>query len=122
MENPEEFIRHYEQALEAQKWESVAPLIHENCVATFSEGTYIGKEEVASAFSKTFDLIKDESYKISNIHWAIKNENMAVLIFNFNWAGIIKGQKVAGGGRGTSTLVNTNGVWQLLAEHLGPNA
>ncbi len=122
MEGPEDFIKEYELALETQRWESVEPLIHSNCVATFTEGTYIGIREVESAFRKTFELIKEEQYKICNIHWIIKNNELAVLVFNYNWSGIINGQQMSGGGRGTSTLVNVDGKWLLLAEHLGPHA
>lgn len=70
MSNPQEFILAYEKALATQSWENVAPLIHEQCVATFSEGTYIGKAQVESAFRKTFSLIKGEKYAISPIHYS----------------------------------------------------
>jgi ketosteroid isomerase-like protein len=69
MKSPQEFISAYEKALATQSWEQVAPLIHEDCVAIFSEGTYTGKAEVESAFRRTFSLIKDEKYSISDIHW-----------------------------------------------------
>ena len=117
----EEFIEKYEAALAAQDWNQISPLIHDNCVATFSEGTYKGKLQIESAFRKTFDLIKDEAYKLSSIHWAMKTESIAVFTYNFNWSGIINGESASGGGRGTSTIINNDGKWQLIAEHLGPN-
>ncbi|MDC0002850.1 nuclear transport factor 2 family protein [Porticoccaceae bacterium] len=122
MEYIKHFISSYESALATQSWEQVSPLIHTDCVATFSEGTHIGKNLVESAFRKTFNLIKDETYKINNILWAIKSESLAVIIYNFNWSGIINGKLASGTCRGTSTVININGQWQLIAEHLGPNA
>ncbi len=122
MENVEEFIHDYEAALATQDWDQVSPLIHDDCVATFSEGTHIGKSQVESAFQKTFDLIEDETYRISNVHWAIRSESIAVVVYNFEWSGIINGVRASGGGRGTSTIICDNGRWQLIAEHLGPNA
>lgn len=120
MNQPQEFISAYEKALASQSWDNVAPLIHEQCVATFSEGTYIGKAEVEAAFRKTFALIKEEKYKISNIHWVRETENTAVFIHHFSWSGIINGQFASGSGRGTSVLTKENGRWQLICEHLGP--
>ena len=122
MKKPEDFLKRYESALATQSWDKVEPLIHENCVATFSEGTYKGKQEVESAFRSTFQLIKEERYTISNVDWVLKTNELAVLVFNFKWSGLIHGQHMSGGGRGTSTLINCNGQWQLLAEHLGPDA
>ena len=122
MKSPQEFISAYEKALATQSWEQVSPLIHEDCVAIFSEGTYIGKAEVEKAFRKTFTLIMDEIYAISDIHWVQETENTAILIYIFSWSGIIDGQPASGSGRGTSVLVKQDSRWQLLCEHLGPLA
>jgi len=122
MSSPEQFIHQYEKALATQQWENVAPLIHEDCVATFSEGTYKGKAEVEQAFRRTFALIQDETYAISNVHWVQKTETIAVLVYNFSWSGVINGQAASGSGRGTSVLTKQDGEWQLICEHLGPNA
>jgi ketosteroid isomerase-like protein len=118
----EQFIPQYESALATQQWENVAPLIHEDCVVTFNDGTYKGKTEVEATFRRTFALIQDEIYSISNIHWVQKTESIAVLIYNFSWSGIINGQPASGSGRGTSVLTQQDGKWQLICEHLGPNA
>lgn len=118
--SPEEFISAYEAALETQDWELVAPLIHENCVATFTEDTFVGKAAVEGAFRKTFELIQDETYKITDIHWIEQNDDYAVLIYIYNWSGVINGEQASGSGRGTSVLINESGSWQVLTEHLGP--
>lgn len=47
------FMRTYAQALAAQDWAKVEPLIHEEACVQFSEGT--------------FQLIKDEVYSISDV-------------------------------------------------------
>jgi ketosteroid isomerase-like protein len=120
MKKPQDFITAYETALATQYWENVAPLVHENCVATFSEGTYKGKAEVEAAYRKTFALIKDETYKISEIHWVQTTESHAIMTYIFNWSGVISGEPASGSGRGTSVLVHEQGKWQLICEHLGP--
>lgn len=119
---PEEFINCYEEALSTQDWFVVEPLIHHNCVTTFSSGTYRGKSEVEKIFRRNFDSIKSEHYKISNVHWVTKEVTYAVLTFDYRWTGLINGKRVEGGGRGTSVLVSVAGQWQLISEHLGPGA
>ena len=120
--SPIEFISAYEKAISAQEWEMVDPLIHPDCVVTFTNGTYKGKQEVEGIFKKNFELIKDEDYKITNVHIVKEESDYAVFIFKYKWSGIIHGRPAEGGGRGTSVLVKNNGSWQLISEHLGPDA
>ena len=121
--SPEEFIRAYEQALAAQNWIIVDPLVHENACVTFSNGTlHKGKLAVRKAFEANFSIIKDEIYTISNVHWISKGSEMAVYLFEFNWSGLINNQPASGSGRGTSVLIKEKDKWLLLVEHLGPKA
>ncbi len=118
---PEDFLTQYVAALETQNWDVVAPLIHPDCVAVFTEDTFKGKAAVEGAFRKTFALIKDETYSIDNLHWVLQRDDVAVVTYHFHWSGVIHGQSASGGGRGTATLVYADGRWLLLSEHLGPN-
>jgi len=120
--SPEAYIAAYEAAMATQQWENVAPMIHDNCTVTFNDGTYVGKPAVEGAFRKTFNLIQDETYRMTNVHWVQKEAESAVLIFIFEWSGIINGEPASGSGRGTSVLTRESGNWQLLSEHLGPLA
>jgi len=120
---PEDFIHAYETALASQDWAQVDPLVHTDACVTFSNGTvHKGKSAVQAAFEKNFSLIKDEKYSISNVHWVLKNNETAVYLFEFQWSGVIGGKPAQGAGRGTSVLINTDGKWQLLIEHLGPKS
>lgn len=123
MSNPEDFIPAYQSALGTQNWSNVQPLIHERACVTFSTGAvHIGKPEVKKAYEKNFSIIRNEEYKITNVHWVKKTTAMAVYLFDFHWSGIIAGQKASGSGRGTTVLIIEDGRWQLLTEHLGPAA
>lgn len=118
---PEDFVVLYEAALATQEWQSVEPLIHEDCTVTFSNGTsHRGREKVRAAFQKNFDLIEDENYSITDLHWVKKGEGFAVFTYSYRWSGTINGKEASGTGRGTSTLIQNGGVWQLVSEHLGP--
>jgi len=120
--NPEEFIEKYEAALATQNWQSVAPLIHKDACVTFSSGEYFqGTIAVQKAFERNFKLIEDEKYAISDLHWVRKSEKYAVCTYAFHWQGLIDGKPASGSGRGTTTIIQEDGKWLLLAEHLGPS-
>ena len=119
---PQYLMKKYEEALASQKWSNVDPLMHSNVCVTFSSGTFKGKAEVREAFKNTFSLIKDEEYLISDLHWAYIGNQSATCLYRFQWTGLINGLPSSGGGRGTSVLINVDGKWQILTEHLGPNA
>ena len=116
---PEDFIRAYEVALKTQNWENVDPLVHDNACVTFSNGAvHMGKSKVRAAFERNFSMIKSEEYSIQNVRWILKNESMATFVFEFYWEGIINENPAKGSGIGTSVLINQNGMWVLLTEHL----
>lgn len=118
--SPEDFVKSYEMALSAHGWEAVDPLIHQNAAVTFSDGsTHIGKENVRNAFERNFAVIKDERYSISHVQWVLKSSDTAVFLFDFAWEGLVDGKPAGGSGCGTSVLINVEGKWQLLVEHLG---
>jgi hypothetical protein len=52
------------------------------------------------------------------LKWIAVSGSHAVCRYTFRWAGTINGQQRTGSGRGTNVLVNTNGTWQMLHEHL----
>ncbi|MEM6915143.1 MAG: nuclear transport factor 2 family protein [Verrucomicrobiota bacterium] len=120
---PESYLTQYEQALASQDWSQVAPLIHDDCTVTFSNGTtHRGKEAVRKAFERNFELIEDEEYAISEVHWAAREANFAVVTYVYDWSGLIQGEKASGSGRGTSTLKGNGDIWLLISEHLGPKS
>jgi ketosteroid isomerase-like protein len=119
---PEDFVRRYESALASQQWSAVDPLIHDDACVTFSTGTvHRGKCAVRAAFEKNFSIILDERYRIANVHWVLKAEQLAVYLFEFQWRGQIDGEEAHGSGRGTSVLAFDGEAWRLLVEHLGPS-
>lgn len=119
---PEQFITAYERALASQQWINVEPLIAANACVTFSTGAvHQGIEAVKQAYEKNFSCIKNEMYSVTNIHWVMKTNEMAVYLFNFQWQGIINGEPACGSGKGTATIVLVENKWKLIAEHLSSN-
>jgi hypothetical protein len=117
---PEDFITAYQNALAAQQWSQVEPLLHPSACVTFSTGAvHCGIAAIEAAYTKNFALIEEEKFAITDVHWVIKNDTLAVYLFRYAWSGIINQQAASGSGRGTATLVCENGKWLLLAEQLG---
>jgi ketosteroid isomerase-like protein len=116
--SPEQFLREYERRLGEHQWSAVANLIHNDAVFIFSEGTYHGKVEIGRAFTRTFETIQNEQYTISNLEWLVITDEVAVCIYDFHWQGIVNGQEMSGGGRGTTVLQKSAMGWQIVHEHL----
>lgn len=117
---PKQFIEAYKTALATQQWANVESLIHTNACVTFSNGAvHKGIAAIKQAYERNFALIKNEDYQITNLHWALKGETMAVYLFTYRWRGIINGQSANGAGKGTAVIVFEEGQWKLMAEHLG---
>jgi ketosteroid isomerase-like protein len=120
--NHEALLAEYKNALSTQRWEVVAPLIHEKACFVFTEGTYVGKAAIEAAVRATFDLIKNENYSIVNLVWVHVSDTYAICTYDFTWSGLISGKQAAGRGRGTTVIVFDQGKWQIIHEHLGPSA
>lgn len=120
---PMDFIRDHERALASRSWVSVEPLIHDDAIVTFSDGSvHKGKASVKLAFERNFALINDEKYVIQNVAWVSETPSMAVFAYDFAWEGLVNGTLTRGSGVGTSVLVSDDGRWKLLVEHLGSRA
>jgi ketosteroid isomerase-like protein len=115
---PVEFLREYELKTNTHRFEEVAPLIAENAVYWFNDGSFQGKEAIRQAFEKTWAFIQDEHYGLENLQWLVNDDLTAVCIYLFRWQGKIEGRLVQGMGRGTSVLEKSNSDWKVIHEHL----
>ncbi|OBR46977.1 YybH family protein [Paraburkholderia tropica] len=120
--NHQRLLAAYKDALATQRWDVVAPLIHEDACFIFSEGSYFGKAAIEGAIRATFDLIRSEHYAIKNVVWTYIHDDSAACAYEFEWSGLIEGQTASGTGRGTTVLVRVEDRWQIIHEHLGPSA
>lgn len=120
MNTVQDEMKLYEAALSNQTWEAVQDFFHENCTVVFAEATYFGKKQVSGAIQKTFSLIKDESFLLTNINWTITRDDFASCTFHFEWSGTINGKRFTNPGRGTALWVKENDRWQIVNEHFGP--
>ncbi len=115
------FVKEYEHALGTQVWSSVAPLISDDAIVIFSNGSlHAGKEAIRAAYQHNFNTIKGEQYRIENVHWLVETPDAAAYSFEFHWAGKIGGRVASGSGRGTAVLARNDDRWLLAGEQLGP--
>ena len=112
------FLMRYEQANNSHEIDRVMPLIAEDAVYWFSDGSYRGLDEITGAIARTFDAIRDEKYEISDLEWVVMAADHAVCRYRFFWTGVIDGQPRSGRGRGTNLVVKRDGAWKMQHEHL----
>jgi ketosteroid isomerase-like protein len=112
------FLKTYEQAANSCDFANVAPLISNNAIFWFTNGTFAGKEAIRRAFEDTWAKIKDEVYTISNIQWIAHSDTVAVCVYDFTFDGIAENKRQIYKGRGTNVLQKSDGKWQIVHEHL----
>ena len=117
------FVKEYEHALASQDWKSVAPLISDDAIVIFSNGSlHAGKEAIRVAYQHNFNTIKGEEYRIEKVHWLAETMDTAAYSFEFHWRGVIDGREASGSGRGTAVLIHNDDRWLLVGEQLGPKS
>lgn len=94
------------------------PLISPDCKFWFSSGTFVGLQQTRQAFEKTWAMIKDEVYALTEIQWIAESEQAAVCTYTYHWKGLIDGKPCEGRGRGTSCFRKETDGWKIIHEHL----
>ena len=116
---PAEFLREYESSGRTGGVEHTLRLIDDNAVYWFSDGTnHVGKAAIERAIRRNLELIKDETYRISDVVWVVQSSDVAACIYRFDWSGIYRGAPASGSGRGTAVLARKGDSWVVVHEHL----
>jgi hypothetical protein len=115
---PVEFLHEVEQKTNTHRFEEVAPLIADNAIYWFNDGSFQGKAAIRAAFERTWAGIQDEQYAIEDVQWLVDDEAVAVCVYRFRWQGMVEGRQMEGMGRGTSVFQKVNDRWQVIHEHL----
>jgi ketosteroid isomerase-like protein len=119
MSSPEDLIREYSTRTNSHRFEQVAPLIDVDAVYWFSDGsTHEGIDAIRSVFEHNWSAIHNEVYRIEDVRWLTRDEQIAVCVYRFRWEGDTNEGHRAGEGRGTSVLRNVGGSWRIVHEHL----
>lgn len=113
-----EVLKKYEVEINKNNFDLLVPLISRDCVFWFSSGTFCGLDETRKAFEKTWNMIKNETYWLSDIQWIAEGDSASVCIYTFHWNGIIDDKHCEGKGRGTSCFRKEGSEWKIIHEHL----
>jgi len=115
---PVELLKKYELANNSHDIKQLRRLIHDDATYIFTDGVFKGLGEILNAIKHTFDLIQDETYKISDVSWVFESDKLAICTYKFQWQGKVNGRSESGGGVGTNIIKNDGTGWKMLHEHL----
>lgn len=122
-QTPDALIEAYERATNSHDLEATLALVAEEAVYLFSnQAVHVGKEEIARALQRNFDLIQDETYSTAGLTWLVETEEVAVCVYDYAWTGTIHGKPASGSGRGTTVLRRFGQEWKVIHEHLSRGA
>lgn len=113
-----EILHKYQSEINKHDFALLEPLISSDCKFWFSSGTYDGLKQTREAFEKTWGLIKDEVYSISDVDWIAESDQSAFCTYTFHWQGLMEGKPSEGKGRGTSCFRKEASGWKIIHEHL----
>ncbi|SKA80846.1 protein of unknown function [Agreia bicolorata] len=112
------FLAEYERRTNAHDIDAWSELIAGDATYWFTNGTHVGKRAIVDAVAYNFRVIEDETYRISDVEWVHRADDIAVVRYRFSWAGLQDGQPASGSGRGTNVMSRRDGRWQMTHEHL----
>lgn len=117
-ESARTLFERYQTEINKHDFDLIEPLVSKKCQFWFSTGTYIGIEQSRQAFEKTWALIKEEVYTMTDLNWVAQSDRAAVCTYTYHWKGFVEGKLVEGKGRGTSCLRREDEGWKIVHEHL----
>jgi ketosteroid isomerase-like protein len=120
---PDEFLREYETSGRTGGVEMTLRMIDDDAVYWFSDGSaHVGKSAVERALRRNAEVIRDETYRISDVVWLAQSPDVAACTYRFDWSGTVHGLPSSGAGRGTCVLSRRGETWVVVHEHLSKRA
>jgi hypothetical protein len=114
----EQFLKKYEEATNTHDFANVIGLIHPNALYRFTDGDFIGINQIRRAFENTWQKIKEEVYSITELKIITADSNSAVVAYTFHWLGLVEEKEKTGNGRGTNVIVRNGTKFYCIYEHL----
>jgi ketosteroid isomerase-like protein len=108
----------YIRATNSHDFKNVRRFLSEDAVYWFQKNEYNTIAEIEKYFTNTWNLIKDEVYRISDVKWIGESSDLATCLYKYHWEGYYKGDFINGSGNATNVFKRINGDWKLIHEHL----
>jgi ketosteroid isomerase-like protein len=112
------FLQAYGEAAKSRAFEKVAPLVAEDAVFWFIDGSYVGKPAVGQAFEDRWVRTPDEEHTLSDVEWVVASYWTSVCTYDFRSVSSVKGKRAVHECRGTNVLKRIDGNWRIVHEHL----
>jgi len=116
-----QFLHHLEELGAQKNFDVVEAMIHDDAFFRFTDGDFIGKPAVRTAFEKTWQgsaKVQNERFFLTEIQVLSVDASSATATYTWNWEGSVEGHAFQIKGRGTRVLVLTDGRLQIIHEHL----
>lgn len=119
-DTPEAAFDRYRALINTHDFDKLAEfVIAPDALFVFTDKTHRGMDEVRAAFNRTWSILPDEVYSMTNAEWLSKDENSALVVFRYSYRGTTReGKSLSGGGHGTNLYKRTPAGWRLVYEHL----
>lgn len=109
----------YIAATNTHDFENVLECLDEKAVYWFSDRTCETFDAIGQYFENSWETIKDEVYRATDIRWLVEEENNATCIYTYHFEGYYQNTFIQGSGRATNVFKkNAEGNWKLVHEHL----
>lgn len=96
-------------------------VIAPDAVFVFSDRLERGLDAVRASFLRTWAILPDEIYAMSDPEWLLDGRDGAACAFRYAYAGTMtSGRRLTGGGRGVILLRPGGRGWRVVYEHLTP--
>lgn len=112
----------YIDATNTHDFDRVVQFIHPESTYWFGQRCHERIEEIRLAFEQAWARFADEVYEVRECRWLVETDGWAVVTYRYRWQGLVEGLVQAGGGLGTNVLKVWAGRWQVVHEHLTPQA
>ena len=108
----------YRDRINLHHFDELRPLIADDALFWFGDGSHEGIEAIRQAFEATWSVLTDETYWLDDLRWLALNDKASVCTYRFHWRATVRGALSTGTGRGTSVLMPRPSGWRIVHEHL----
>lgn len=119
-DTPEAAFERYRELINTHDFDRLAEeVVADDALFVFTDKVHRGMDEVRAAFNRTWSVLPDEVYTMTDAEWLTRDRDSAVVVFRYSYKGTLKnGQTLSGGGHGTNLYKRTPAGWRLAYEHL----
>ncbi|UJW58994.1 nuclear transport factor 2 family protein [Bacillus sp. A116_S68] len=114
-------LKTYIEATNSHQFEKVAHVLHPEALYWFTDKTCATHDAIQHYFEQAWEKVRDEVYEAIDVTWLTATDTTAVCTYTYKYKGYVEGRFVTGSGRATNVfVVDENGAWKLIHEHLSP--